>query len=582
MSRTLTPLLTLTLLAALVAAAAAVVKLPNGKTIPDPAVTCCSGKACGLLAIFACACTKSGSCNIGKSCPGSGPKNCDEGKNGTCESRIWHKYNGNTCIPENKTGLDPVQDAAIKPETFQPACGRTFQLLTRGNAMFENGFGWYNVPSSGAKPGYSELYSLVDCKTAPGKAISFDLLKDSRYKGGDIGFYLVTPEAHTGPGTCAGGNCCASVARVQKGEGYIYYSQSKHNPDNTGSGDYVHLLLYASKILSHTFYFTWEDTYKGSSTDYSDFVTQVSGISCAGAGVQCDTKKSGICGLGVTKCDKDGKVTCAASFSSGKELCDGLDNDCDGKVDVGATCPANKVCYQGACRPRCTTSKEFPCQVGYECDKPTGLCIDKACKGKTCKTGEVCVAGKCGTGCEGVVCPIKQICRAGACVDPCAGRSCGAGQVCVLGVCLPDCSKCGGVTCKPGFACDSGTGFCYNTACKPKCGAGKYCDAGKCVDYCFGVKCPGGLTCKDGKCPPLGIGKGTPPVLTDGGTAPQTDGSGPVADAEFPALDGGGQNKPFVVKEGCDSCSVNAHGRPPVSLVLALLALLVVWSRRRG
>ena len=164
--------------------ASAIVKLPNGKTIPDPMITCCSGKPCGLYAVFARACTVAGIENIGKACPGSGPKTCDEGKNGTCESRIWHKYNGNTCIPENQTGMHPQNDAAIKPETFQPACGRTFQLLTRGNAMFKNGFGWYNVPAGGAKPADGDLHTLVDCNTAAGKAIAFDLLQDPSTRAG--------------------------------------------------------------------------------------------------------------------------------------------------------------------------------------------------------------------------------------------------------------------------------------------------------------------------------------------------------------------------------------------------------------
>ena len=331
----------------------------------------------------------------------------------------------------------------------------------------------------------------------------------------------MTPESHTTAGTCAGGDCCATVARALKGEGYIYYSQSKHNPDNDGSGKYIHLLLYASKIFSHTFYFTWEDTYKGSSTDYSDFVTRVSGISCAGAGVQCDTKKSGICGLGVTKCDKDGKLVCEAAYSSKAEKCDGLDNDCNGKVDDGATCPQGKVCHRGTCRPKCTGSKVMPCQVGYVCDKASGLCLDKSCKGVTCKTGEICVKGKCGSGCEGVVCPRGQICRAAACIDPCAGLTCGSGKICKGGLCLADCSMCGGVTCKPGWLCDTKSGDCYSSACKPKCKSGTYCVGVKCVDLCHGVKCPGGLKCINGSCPPLGIGK----------TGPSFDGSVPPGDS---------------------------------------------------
>ena len=70
-----------------------------------------------------------------------------------------------------------MQDAQVKPETFRPVCGLTFSLLTRGNAMFKNGFGWYNA-SPGKKPDPSDLHLLVDCNTADGTKTPFNMLAD--------------------------------------------------------------------------------------------------------------------------------------------------------------------------------------------------------------------------------------------------------------------------------------------------------------------------------------------------------------------------------------------------------------------
>jgi hypothetical protein len=567
--------------AATAAPAQAKVTLPNGKTIPDPALSCYSGKPGGLSAIFACACTTPGVCNIGKPCPG-GSTSCDPGTNGTCETTIWHSVNDNTCIPSNLKGLDPVKDAAVKPETFRPVCGLTFSLLTRGDALFKNGFGWYNAPAAGKKPDTNDLHLLVDCKTTAGTKTAFNMITDPSYKGGDIGFFLVTPESHTQAGTCAKGDCCATVKRALAGEGYIYYSQPTYNPDNTGPNSYIHLLMYSSKIDPHTFYFAWEDTYAGSSTDYSDFVTGVAGISCAGAGKPCDTGKDGICSLGVTMCDADGKLICKQARTASAEVCDGLDNDCDGTIDDGATCSGGKVCYRGTCVAKCT-SGEFPCLPGYQCDKGSGLCLDKLCVGKTCEDEEICYGGVC-FGCTGVVCPKGETCLGGLCVDPCQGQSCKSGEACVLGVCLPDCTKCGGVTCVMGEACNKTTGKCYDPTCSPACTGGKYCKKGKCVDPCDGVVCPGKLTCASGKCPRPGIGK--PITGKDGGLDAFLfpDGGG-AADADVDGTTGPPGGGFRVDDSGCtcglERRGVGGGGTSLLLLGLLLGALLVLRRRRR-
>jgi MYXO-CTERM domain-containing protein len=548
------------------------IKQPDGTTIPKPAIGCYGGKPGGLGAVFACLCDKPGVCNIGAPCPG-GSTSCDLGKNATCETTIWHTVNDDPCIPTNLSGLDPVKDAAVQPETFRPVCGLKFGLVTRGGALFKNAFGWYNVDPGGKAPDAKDLHVLIDCNAQPGASVPFDLFAQPDYKGGDVAFFIVTPESHTKSGDCASGNCCASLARAAAGEGYIYYSQPKFNPDQKGTGSFIHLLIYNSKITPYKYYFTWEDIYAGSlSNDFSDFVTSVEGISCSGAGLQCDTGKPGLCGLGVTKCTPDGKTVCEPANQPTAEACDGLDNDCDGQVDDDATCSAGLKCYQGVCVGSCQSSQEFACQIGYECDPQLALCVDTKCKGKLCPPGQICRAGLCGNGCDGVVCPPKQVCQGGLCVDLCAGKKCAQGELCKLGVCVPDCLHCGGLTCTGGLSCHKTTGDCYDASCNPECGAGTTCKAGKCVGLCDGVVCPGGVACEKGLCPPPGVGKKAP-AGDGGGTLPPTPGS----DAGVGGKEAG-PGAGFTGDEGGCNCSL--EGSAPLGS-LWLLALLALLARRR-
>jgi len=549
-------------------AASADVKTPSGKTIPDPALSCYGGQPGGLAVIFSCICTAPGLCNLGKPCPG-GSTSCDPGTNGTCEATVWHAANDDPCIPTQRSGLDPVKDAWLKPETFRPVCGLKFTLVTRGGAMFKNAFGWYNVDPGGKAPDPGDLHPLVDCSTPNNTTASLNVLGEPAYKGGEVGFFIATPESHTQKGACAGGDCCGSVARAQKGEGYLYYSQPKLNPDS-GAGDAIHLLVYSSKLEPFKYYFAWEDTFNGLTTDFGDFVTSVSGVACAGGGVPCDTGKPGLCSKGMTLCQDDGKLVCEPGNKPATEACDGIDNDCDGKIDNGAACDAGKQCFQGVCVGSCKTSQEFACNAGYECDPTLGLCLDSKCKDTVCKADEICRQGLCANGCAGVVCPHAQVCQSGLCVDLCAGRTCAAGELCKLGVCLPSCLGCGGITCTGGLSCHPKTGDCYDASCQPECAPGNICQKGKCLGPCDGVVCPGGVACVNGTCPPPAIGVGKP--AGDGGQPPRTDDAGRTI-----RPDGGSGAGGFTGDSGC-SCRV---GEPPSSLLGCALMLALLLARRR-
>ena len=379
-------------------AVAAPLTQPNGAQIPSQ-MGCAGGLPTGLAAELACECTGGAGCNIGPACPPPGP--CVV-PTGTCETTLYHAVNDNTCIPTQHSGLDPWQDGALTPETFTPTCGLTFKVVSRGTARFKNIFGWYNV--TGSRPTPEQLYPMIGCDAAEGTEVVLDVQHDPRWAGGEIGFFLATPEQHGASGQCAGGDCCARVERLAT-EGYAYYSQRSLNPDQSGAQSLIHLIVYDSQLTARKFYFAWEDTFNAANNDFTDLVTAVTGVECSGGGTACDTGEPGMCQYGVTQC-VGSAIECVRSFDPATERCDGADNDCNGMIDDVPGCEN----LQGDCA-------SVTCGAGY-------------------------------------------ICHQGACVDACQGVTCGAGLACLSGVCLPGCNTCNGVVCGGGRTCDMNSGAC--------------------------------------------------------------------------------------------------------------------------
>src|SRR5207302_862762 len=110
------------------------------------------------------------------------------------------------------------------------------------------------------------------------------------------------------------------------------------------------------------------------------------------------------------------------------ERCDGLDNDCNGIVDDGATCSGNDLCVDGECVPPCTLGQEFGCTDDTVCDQQAGICRDLRCRDVTCPPDQVCRGG---------ACHAAQYCDGGACKDACTGAVCPPKHACVTGQCVP-------------------------------------------------------------------------------------------------------------------------------------------------
>jgi MYXO-CTERM domain-containing protein len=275
-----------------------------------------------------------------------------------------------------------------------------------------------------------------------------------------------------------------------------------------------------------------------------------------------------ICAKGQRTCGADSRWEACGSAKlqtlPGAEICNGLDDDCNGVVDDGAQCGPDFACRNGFCVYD-TCGPEFPCTEGYACvtghcqlagcgtgascapgsacqngacvDPNAGLtcgagsapaggfCTGGACYEAGCAAGMLCLGGACvADPCGGVICPAGTFCRQGDCVQACAFVACGAGQRCDLdGFCVAD--ACAGKTCNPTQTCLGGN--CVADPCSvTSCGRGQACLAGQCVDDpCTGIACPAGQ-CQGGQCYSTGSTASAPPQTTSSGCGCGSAGAG--------------------------------------------------------
>jgi hypothetical protein len=191
------------------------------------------------------------------------------------------------------------------------------------------------------------------------------------------------------------------------------------------------------------------------------------------SGITCDTGLSGVCSTGKTQCSA-GASTCVPDIAAGSqiEVCDGKDNDCNGMKDdipdIKLECAGKNPTSQNVKDWACTAAT---CQVAgcngnfQDCDGAPG----NGCEVNTGTDAGNC--GACGTACNAT--NGSPTCQAGQCGIVCLANfgNCdgNAGNGCEqpLSGDIKNCGSCG-------KACDetNGTPNCNGGTCQIQCNGG--------------------------------------------------------------------------------------------------------------
>ncbi len=249
-----------------------------------------------------------------------------------------------------------------------------------------------------------------------------------------------------------------------------------------------------------------------------------------GGGAACGTSDEGLCELGALACVA-GTVTCLGEIGPSSELCDGLDNDCDARVDEGnpesgAPCGSDT----GECTAGTTT-----CSMGMltclgAVGPGTEVCngLDEDCDSNVDEdlgVGEACGtdAGECSPGfnrciggavvCDGAIDGMAEECN--ALDDDCDGRvdeGLGLGDPCGIdeGLCMAGRQMCsdGRIICVGGVepspeTCDCDDNDCDAMMDEPRDDGSGLCPPGsECVECGCSLPCQTtefGFTCPTGR-----------------------------------------------------------------------------------
>jgi cysteine-rich repeat protein len=213
---------------------------------------------------------------------------------------------------------------------------------------------------------------------------------------------------------------------------------------------------------------------------------------------------------GTRVCGEAGLGPCSAPPPSA-EVCDGVDNDCDGQTD-NLACDDDNVCTTDSCKPGAGGGCVFePVSAGTPCTEDGNACTLDACDANgACKHPATGDGAPCDA--DGTVCTSGDACTSGICVpgkvlacdddDPCTTDSCDPQTGCVHTF-SPDTPCDDGNPCTVGDLCgvaDSGDEACL--AGTPKaCASGQPCVVGSCdanTGDCKFNDTPDGVPCDDG------------------------------------------------------------------------------------
>src|SRR5262249_40286284 len=133
-------------------------------------------------------------------------------------------------------------------------------------------------------------------------------------------------------------------------------------------------------------------------------------------GTSCSTGQLGICAAGTRHCS-EGALICVRNQNPTSETCNGLDDDCDGTTDEGdpgsgGSCSTGQ---SGICPPGTLHCSSGSLQCQRNQNPTTEVCngVDDDCDGST-DEGNPGGGGACNTGQAGICAPGTQQCSGGS------------------------------------------------------------------------------------------------------------------------------------------------------------------------
>ena len=250
------------------------------------------------------------------------------------------------------------------------------------------------------------------------------------------------------------------------------------------------------------------------------------GKGCAWEPKSCDGYATKLaCSAFKTKstCSKIAGCTFSTCVPS-KEVCDGVDNNCDGQTDEattpdGAICDDGDPCTEGnACKAgKCDAGKPVTCPAkacntvacvqgkGCEYTPTSGACED----GNPCTDNDACNAGKCEAG-AAKDCDDNNPCTVDSCVvsggkggssavckkTPDTGKKCDDGQLCTDKDACDSAGKCSGAP----KDCNAGISGCKEGTCEAATGSCKVIDKKDCKTCKTTTECNDGKACTNDSC----------------------------------------------------------------------------------
>ncbi|MEZ4432475.1 MAG: MopE-related protein [bacterium] len=337
--------------------------------------------------------------------------------------------------------MNVVADASLVPEVFTPARNLTLSFIAEG-AGYENAFGYYNLGDDITNP--ANRHVLFDCNVEPQnpfvtRRVDFCAERAAgRWRGGPIGFFIITPELVASPGSSRNPNC-----GVNDNLGFIYYSEPRLNRFEDPNNPYIHHLVYRSNSFANAFYFGFEDLYRGGDNDFEDLLVLVEGLlvgdapdACNGQDDDCDGRVDEgsdvvcetACGVGVQPCAGGRAGACTAPIPAG-EACNNRDDDCDGQLDEGLSRACQNACGNGT--EVCVAGGWAGCtapapgaercdNVDNDCDGTTDEGLTQACQNGCGVAGVARCQGGSYVGCDAPP-PVAEQCNNRD--DDCDGRA---------------------------------------------------------------------------------------------------------------------------------------------------------------